>query len=83
MHRGAPVDAQAVGVLEVDEEQRDLRIDQDIPQASEHAVAIIVREGQSVLVQHADEAGHGRPCRSNPARRLRPRWRERTCSTAQ
>src|SRR5258705_5445765 len=57
VHRGSPVDAEALRALEVDEEQADLRVDEEIAEALEHAVAIVARKRQRLRTHHADEAG--------------------------
>ena len=56
--RGLAVDAQPARLLvHVDEQQADVGIDQQVAQALEHAVAVVVGEGQLVRRRHAHEAG--------------------------
>src|SRR5260221_15242 len=53
----AAVDARAVRPLEVDEQQRHRRVDEQIAEAAEHAVAVVARKRELGLAGHADEAG--------------------------
>src|SRR5882672_9277550 len=55
--RGAPVYAQSVGPLEVDEQERHRRADKEIAEAAEHAVAVVARERELRFAGHAYEAG--------------------------
>src|SRR5450759_5498117 len=57
VQRGDAVHAQAVRMLEVDEEHPEVRVHDGVPEAAEHAVAVIAREGQRLLVEDADKAG--------------------------
>src|SRR6185503_7401873 len=57
VHRGPPVHAEALRTLEVDEEQADLRVDEEIAEALEHAVAVVARKRQRLRIHHADKAG--------------------------
>jgi hypothetical protein len=45
-----------VASLEVDEQQTHVRMHQDVSGREVHAVSVVVREHDRVLVQHADEA---------------------------
>ena len=51
------VDPHAVRMLEVDDQQADLRVDRDVAQTSEHAVAVVARKRQCARVEHLDESG--------------------------
>ena len=57
VHRGPPVHPEALRTLEVDEEQADLRVDEEIAEALEHAVAVVAGKRQRLRIHHADEAG--------------------------
>jgi hypothetical protein len=57
LDRRSPVHAQAPGAFEVDEQQADVRVDQHVAEALEHAVAVVTGEGQRVRVDHPHEAG--------------------------
>ena len=43
-------------MLERDEEQADLGVDEHVARGDEHAVAVVARERERALVEHADEA---------------------------
>jgi len=47
-----------VWILEINEEQADLRIDQNVAQALKHAVPVIVWECQSLLIDDPNKAGY-------------------------
>src|SRR3990172_7875432 len=51
------VEAHAVLVLEIDEEDADLLRLEDVPHRQVHAVPVVVGEGDGVVVDDADEAG--------------------------
>jgi hypothetical protein len=55
--RRVTVEPQAGPVLEVDEEQPDGRVLREVAGGQEHPVAVVDREGDGRLVDHADEAG--------------------------
>ena len=58
-HRRAAVDAQPLGlVVQRDEQQADMRVHDDVAEALEHAVAVVVGEGQFAIAGQAHEAGH-------------------------
>ena len=56
--RGGAVHPHPVRLVEVDEEQADLRVGHDVAEAAEHAVAVVARELERAGVDHAHEAGH-------------------------
>ena len=53
---GGPVQAEALALFEVDEEQPDVRVDEGVPGGQVHPVAVVVREGDRVLVHDVREA---------------------------
>ena len=55
MHARAAIHAQAARAFKVDEQQAHVRVEENISQALEHAVAVVARKGQRVRVHHAYE----------------------------
>lgn len=57
MDRGHAIDPQAPRLVETHEQQPDLRVHRDVAEALEHAVAVVVREGELVGRSHPHKAG--------------------------
>ncbi len=55
--RRDPVQPHPLSPLEVDEEQADVRVHEHVPRREVHAVAVVARERDRALVEHAHEAG--------------------------
>src|SRR5438105_8024965 len=53
---GGPVQPHPLSLLEADEEQAHLWVHAYVPRAQVHAVAVVVRERDRALVEHAHEA---------------------------
>src|SRR5205807_8965722 len=56
VQRGDAVDAHAIRALEVDEQHADLRVHEHVPETAEHAVSVVARERERVLVDDPHEA---------------------------
>jgi hypothetical protein len=56
VHGGPAIDAQAAAVVEIDEQAADLRVEQDVAEAHEGAVAVEIGKGETASVENADQA---------------------------
>jgi len=54
---GRAIHADALRILEIQEQQPDMGVDEYVSPGSVHAVPVVIRNGQSAIVQDADEPG--------------------------